>query len=333
MKALKIIGGVLVVLVLAIVALGFMGPKHVHLERSVEIDAPADFVFDHANTFEKNQKWSPWEKKDPNMTKTIEGTDGTVGAVYSWKGNDQVGEGSQTILEVGDHKMITELNLMSVAKVTFSVEESDGKSKATWAYDEDPGFVMRAMYMLGNIEDFIGPDFEDGMASLKELVESNKADKHEFNGHTISMIELPAATYIGHRELIHWDQMSTFFNDGYNKVYSLLGKAGIEPTGPPAAMYYTWDEENQQSDAMASVPVAEGSIVDGLSTELVSGKALQIEYVGDYEGSEKAHQAMDAYMKWHNIEFGGFAMEIYVVGPTTESDPSKYQTRIIYPIK
>jgi effector-binding domain-containing protein len=333
MKALKIIGGVLVVLVLAIVALGFLGPKQVHLERSIEIDAPADFVFDHANTFDKNQKWSPWEKKDPNMTKTIDGTDGTVGAVYSWKGNDQVGEGSQTILEIGDNKMITELNLMSIAKVTFMVNEADGKTIAKWSYDEETDFMMRAMYMLGDIEDFIGPDFEQGMTNLKKLVEANKAEKKEFNGHKVSTIDLPATTYLGKRKLITWAEMGLFFEKSYAEVYGQLGKAGIEPAGDPAAIYYTWDEENQRSDAMACVPVAEGSMVDGLSMQVVSGKALQIEYVGNYEGSGAAHEAMEKYMHWHNIEFGGFALEIYVVGPMSQADPAKYETRIIYPIK
>jgi hypothetical protein len=98
MKALKIVLGVLFAIVLVIIVLGLLGPKHVHLERSVEIDAPADFVFEHANSFEKNMLWSPWEEKDPNMTKTIERTDGTVGAVYSWKGNSEVGEGSQKMV-------------------------------------------------------------------------------------------------------------------------------------------------------------------------------------------------------------------------------------------
>lgn len=333
MKALKIIGGVLVVLVLAIVALGLLGPKHVHMEKSIEIDAPADFVFDHANTFEKNQKWSPWEEKDPNMTKTIDGTDGTVGAVYSWKGNDQVGEGSQTILEVGENKLVSELNLMSIAKVTFTAEDAEGKSTATWSYDEEPGFLMRAMYMLGDIEDFIGPDFEHGMENLKTLVETNKAEKKEFNGHIIDEIELPEITLVGHRELVSWADMETFFNDGYAKVYGALAKAGIEPAGNSYAVYYTWDEENQQADAMACVPVASGTLLEGLPSETVSGKALQIEYVGNYEGSGGAHEALEAYMKWHNIEFGGMAIEEYVVGPMSETDPSKFQTRIIYPVK
>ncbi len=34
------------------------------------------------------------------MTRTITGTDGTVGATYTWKGNKEVGSGSQTYKEI-----------------------------------------------------------------------------------------------------------------------------------------------------------------------------------------------------------------------------------------
>lgn len=333
MKALKIVLGVLFAMVLLIVVLGLLGPKHVHLERSVEIGAPADFVFEHANSFEKNMLWSPWEEKDPNMTKTIEGTDGTVGAVYSWKGNSEVGEGSQKIMEIGDKKMVTELNFMSVALVTFSVSETDGKTTATWSYDEDPGFLFRAMYMLGSAEDFIGPDFEHGMEKLKTLVEAEKAAKTVFKDLEIKQEELTPKTYLGLREVVSWAGMSDWFAQKFGTIYPATAKAGIEPTGAPSAIYYVWDEANQQADVMACMPAAEGASLENLTAETVSGKAIVIDYYGSYEGSGTAHEAMEEYMKWHGVEYGGLAMEEYITDPMNEPDTAKWHTRVTYTVK
>ncbi len=39
----------------------------------------------------------PWAEKYPNMVKKFTGTDGEVGAISSWKGNKEVGEGEQEI--------------------------------------------------------------------------------------------------------------------------------------------------------------------------------------------------------------------------------------------
>jgi effector-binding domain-containing protein len=333
MKILKIIGGIIAAIALGIIVLGMIGPKQVHLERSIEIDAPADFVFEHANSFEKNMLWSPWEKKDPNMTKTVEGIDGTVGAIYSWKGNDQVGEGSQKIMEITENKMVTELNLMSVAQVTFSVNETDGKTMATWAYDETPGFLFRAIYMLGSAEDFIGPDFEQGMENLKMLVETNKASKTNFKGFEINQEELASKTYIGHREVVTWAAMGDWFDQQYETLFAAVEKAGTQAIGAPSAIYYMWDEANQQADVMACIPTAEGTTLDKMNAETVAGKAIVIEYFGSYEGSANAHEALEEYMQWHGVEFGGLAIEEYITDPKTEPDTAKWHTRIMYTVK
>ena len=63
-----------------------------------------------------------------------------------------------------------------------------------------------------------------------------------------------------------------------------------------------------------------------------SGKGLVVDYYGHYEKSQSAHEAIDAYIADHGYAAQEFVIEEYVSGPPTESDPSKWHTRITYVI-
>src|SRR5881397_2992851 len=62
----------------------------------VVIVAVQPAVFAQANDFHNWQAWSPWAKRDPAMKQTFEGAPAGSGAVYTWSGNRDVGEGRMT---------------------------------------------------------------------------------------------------------------------------------------------------------------------------------------------------------------------------------------------
>ena len=74
-------------------------PDDYRIERTAVIAAPAEVVHGKLNDFHAWPEWSPWEKRDPNMTRTFDGPEAGVGSVYAWAGNDEVGEGRMTIRE------------------------------------------------------------------------------------------------------------------------------------------------------------------------------------------------------------------------------------------
>jgi effector-binding domain-containing protein len=64
--------------------------------------------------------------------------------------------------------------------------------------------------------------------------------------------------------------------------------------------------------------------------EIPRSKALLVTYRGPYGGSAEAHQAIDAYLEKYGLTQVAPAIEEYVVGPTDETDSSKWLTRIYY---
>src|SRR3982751_5700141 len=95
---LGILGAVVgIVIVLCIVIV--MQPNEFTVTRSATFNASPDALFAEVNDFHKWPEWSPWEKLDPNLQRTYSGSNAGKGASYSWKGNDDVGEGAMTIAD------------------------------------------------------------------------------------------------------------------------------------------------------------------------------------------------------------------------------------------
>ena len=171
---LYILAGIVVlVLLLALIA-----PKTYDVFRSVEIKRPKAEVFDHLKYLKKQDEWSPWAKKDPNMKKSYTGTDGEVGCVSHWTGNKDVGEGEQEITKIIPGERIEgELRFFKPWKSTsdcyFNVDDgSDGTTRVTWGFSGKNKFPMSIMMLFMSMDKMVGKDFEEGLATLKAQMES-----------------------------------------------------------------------------------------------------------------------------------------------------------------
>jgi hypothetical protein len=93
---------ILIALPIIVVVLGIVvaiqSPEF-RIVRTASISAPPPALFGQVNDFHKWEAWSPWEKLDPALKRTYEGAPAGTGAIYSWEGNNQVGEGRMTITE------------------------------------------------------------------------------------------------------------------------------------------------------------------------------------------------------------------------------------------
>ena len=164
-------------IVLLVVILAILAPKTYDVSRSIEIEKPKDVVFTVLRSLKRQDEWSPWAKKDPNMKKEFRGTDGEVGSVSYWLGNKEVGEGEQEITKIIDGEKIEgELRFMkpfkSESNCYFITDEtSGGGTKVTWGFSGNNKFPMSIMMLFMSMDKMVGKDFEEGLSSLKTLME------------------------------------------------------------------------------------------------------------------------------------------------------------------
>ena len=167
-----ILGVIALIIILAAIA-----PKTYDVSRSIEIARPKSEVFDYLKYLKNMDHWSPWAKKDPNMNKKFTGTDGEVGAISYWNGNKDVGEGEQEIKKIMDGKRIeSELRFFKPWKSTSdcytNVEDGgEGMTKVTWGFSGKNKFPMSIMALFMSMDKMVGKDFEEGLASLKTILE------------------------------------------------------------------------------------------------------------------------------------------------------------------
>ena len=81
-------------------------PSEFRITRSIEIAAPPSVVFAQVNDYHKWDAWSPWAKIDPACRFGFEGAAAGVGAVFTWSGNNEVGEGRQEIVESREAEVV-----------------------------------------------------------------------------------------------------------------------------------------------------------------------------------------------------------------------------------
>jgi effector-binding domain-containing protein len=115
---------------------------------------------------------------------------------------------------------------------------------------------------------------------------------------------------------------------------TLEGKE-VSPTGPATGLFFRWDEDAQVTWIAATFPVASAVDLgkDGAIIEVPQSKALLVTYKGPYEGSADAHLAIDSYIEKYALTQVPPVIEEYLAGPSEETDPSKWVTRIYYLFK
>jgi len=175
MRVVKWILGGLVALIVVFVVVGMLLPRNVTVARSIEINAAPEQVFPHVNSLKAASVWSPWLGQDPEAVLTYTGPEAGVGAQLSWASeHPNVGSGTQ-IIRVSDTNRRVETDLdfgdMGTARATYILEASDGKTTLTWDLLTDMGAGPIGRWMGLMMDDWVGADYERGLANLKALVE------------------------------------------------------------------------------------------------------------------------------------------------------------------
>lgn len=176
---LKITAAIAVVLAIAIAAVLILAatkPDKLRVERTATIKAPAEKIFPLVNDFRQWRTWSPYENKDPAMTRTYGGAESGKGATYAWDGDRNVGSGRMEILDApAPQKIVIKLDFFTpfeghnTAEFTM-LPQGDG-THVTWLMHGPANFLSRLIQVFINLDNMIGKDFEAGLANLKKVAE------------------------------------------------------------------------------------------------------------------------------------------------------------------
>ena len=179
MKALKIIGIVVLVIGLAVIVFILSLKGESHMERSVSINATPEKVFEIVNDFSYNKDWSPWFKIDENTNYVFSANTIGVGANYSWDSeNPDVLSGKQEIIESRPNEYVNTKMVFGEMegdyKAAFILRPIENGTEITWtlenkASNAGAGEKFFVDYLS---EKILAPTYEEGLQSLKEFIEN-----------------------------------------------------------------------------------------------------------------------------------------------------------------
>ncbi|MBK9520013.1 MAG: SRPBCC family protein [Anaeromyxobacter sp.] len=151
-------------------------PATYRVERSLVVDEGVRRLYDTVADLQRWSAWSPWARLDPAMKSTFTGTPAAPGSVYTWSGNDKVGEGRMTVTEVHPPLQVKiKLEFLkpwqSTAETVFDLYAEKGGTRVVWIMTGTHDFLGKAMSLFMDMDKAIGPDFERGLATLKQITE------------------------------------------------------------------------------------------------------------------------------------------------------------------
>lgn len=337
MRVFKYLFFALLFLIIAFFAYGFFFLEDkVQVSRSITIDRPAKMVFKSVNSMHTFNEWSPWTELDPDAAYQFEGPEKGVGSKMSWQGNEEVGSGSQLIIESMPYEKVkTELYFDGQGDdpswATIAIKEMGDKSEVSWTFDADFKGNILGRYFGMMMDGMLGPQYELGLKNLKQVVESKPV--YDFSGFSIEEVESQNILYISTVANLSED-VSAVMAEAYGKLTMFMTTNGIDFAGMPIAI--TRSYEGGQWEFDAAIPVAIDAIAgetgDIQLGKTYAGKAVKYVQKGSYDQGEASYKLLDAYMEEHELMHNGQPWEVYANDPASVPE-EEILTHIYQPIK
>lgn len=334
---MKKVAYVIIALIGLYLVLCLFGPSTIKVERAIDIKTGSVDDMQHKLADLKffHDEWSPWTRRDPNMKTSYAGVCCEPGSSYSWESEkDSVGKGIMTFNKFTGDSVLMTLNFDNTGdtKVYYVTKKNNELVNVTWGMIFDINFFGRAPMLFMNMDKMIGPDYEAGLAKLKQVIESTPVESSDA-AYKIQEINWEPQTYIGKKGTFKFMELPKFFGENYPKLAEYFAKNNLKMYGAPSAIYFKYDEAKMEAECAAVFITKDKVNAKGWETfDIPASKVLLIEYYGAYDKSIKAHYAMDAYIKEKGLT-QNLVIEEYVTDPMSEKDTAKWLTNIYYVLK
>jgi uncharacterized protein YndB with AHSA1/START domain len=171
----KILLGLLVVIA-ALLLFAATRPNSYSVSRSMTIKAPPEKLFAMVDSFPAWPLWSPYEKLDPNMKRTIGGAPSGVGATYAWSGNKNAGEGSMQIYK-SQPPNVVEIQLEFTKPMAghdtamFTFTPKGDSTMVTWTVRGPNPYIAKLLTMFMSMDRMLGGQMMDGLMAMQKVAE------------------------------------------------------------------------------------------------------------------------------------------------------------------
>jgi effector-binding domain-containing protein len=334
MKTLKKILIWLGIIIVLLIVISFFLPSKMLMERDIIIKSPPTVVYDQINILKNWEKWSPWYKMDTTAKITYSTPDSGIGAWYTWEStNKKIGKGKLSLMETKSPSLVKlRLSMMegdSQTLSSFLLAPADSGTKVSWLFDSRIGLNPFNKYMALIMKSVLRKSFDNGLADLKRVCESHPTETQ----YKIELTDVKAFCYIGIRDTCSYSTISQKMGQQFGQLMEFLTKNKVIEIAPPFAIYHKF--ENGIFDMESAIPIdkcikSKGNIK---CSDMKEGKAVVLYYTGSYDKMDKAYRQLEEWISKNNHKISGPPWEEYITDPSKEKDPSRWLTKIYFPVE
>lgn len=177
MSTLFIILFVIAAIIALVPIVALFVKKDYHIEEQVTIKKSVPEVFDYIKLVRNQEHYNKWVMADPNMKKTLTGTDGTPGFIYAWDSTDNnVGAGAQEITALDNNTLNTEIRFIrpfqGTSYVTMKADPSGSSDTlVTWSMTGRSKYPMNIINLV--MGKMLHRDMHASLLNLRNILENN----------------------------------------------------------------------------------------------------------------------------------------------------------------
>jgi len=335
MKFVKIILYALLGILSLYLVANFFFDRKFEVQTSIEIESSPFIVYNQINDFSNWENWDPWLSTDTSIKMTHSELTDMIGASRKWE-SDNSGSGVIELTDVEflkslEYKITIDGNPSFFAK--FQLKPNDKSVKVSWENFGELPFLARIFGPV--ISKMMKADHEKGLQLLKNYCESIPSLTGD-----VSVKNWGGQNEISITKTCSTSRISTTLSESYNTIFIFLAENGIMPSSSPFAQYIEFPNTPGEKD---KVILKSGTFIEiPISTELPAGldytqKAASLTaqaiHRGDYRTIFKTHEKIRAFCEENNYTFRPQPYEIYLTDPELTTDPSSWETLVVYELE
>lgn len=310
------------------------------VQDTLEIQAPAEVVFNKVNDYKSWETWGPWKAQDSLMVfKYAEKTSGE-GASYSWDGKMS---GAMTTTKVIPYKEIEQnLTLNTPAgerhsKVYWTFEEVDGVTKVTWGTKGEHNMVDKAYFTLS------GSNFEAAMHKMNRegldgLADKVLEDMKKYSIHVDGVTQYGGGYYMYTTSVAKQSELDQKTEPMLKMVTDFVTENNLNISGKPFTLFNEIDDSNNTVIFSTGIPVKE-KVITPEGSPVVCGfmdpvSTVKTSLKGNYSNLPEAYVQGRKYIEANRLQAdpNGKLFEVYITDPEETPNPADWLTEVYIPI-
>ncbi|HZZ81011.1 MAG TPA: GyrI-like domain-containing protein [Gemmataceae bacterium] len=135
------------------------------------------------------------------------------------------------------------------------------------------------------------------------------------------------------RLTIKREEIRNVMGPGITELMTTVAVQGIGPAGPWLTHHLRMDPEIFDFEICVPVTAAVTPVGRVAPSQLPAARVARAIYIGPYEGLSDAWREFDEWMQANGHVGGSELWEVYVAGPETGPDSSKFRTELNHPLE